>query len=91
MAQIIDFAEIQAARRRPAGRAAERDSLERAVQVLRENLAATATLLVDAAPAEHEELLRRVEHFTALIRYGMRMLGYGGDAGLDSPARARPE
>jgi|HubBroStandDraft_1064217.scaffolds.fasta_scaffold39884_2 hypothetical protein len=91
MAQIIDFAEIQAARRRPAGRAAERESLERAVQLLRENLAAAATELVDAAPTEQDDLLRRVERFTALIRYGMRMLGRGGDPGLDLPARARPE
>jgi transcription elongation GreA/GreB family factor len=73
MAEIISFAEIQQARRR--AQAPERPSLERAVQILRENLAAAAQMLADAAPAEQAELLARVEHLTALVRYGMRMLG----------------
>ncbi len=81
MAEIISFAEIQRARRR--ARAPERPSLERALQILRENLANAARMLADAPPAEQPELLRRVENLTAMIRYGMRMLGT--DSSLEEP------
>ena len=83
MAEIIKFAEIQEARRIARARMPERESLERAVQVMRENLAAVAVALVDAPHAEQAELLTRVERLAALIRYGMRMLGETTDAGLD--------
>ena len=75
MAEIIDFAEIQEARRKARARIPERENLERAVQVMRENLAAVAAQLVDAPREEQAELLTRIERLVSLIRYGMRMLG----------------
>ena len=81
MAEIISFAEIQRARRR--ARAPERPSRERALELLRENLANAARMLADAPPAQQPELLRRVENLTAMIRYGMRMLGT--DSSLEEP------
>jgi hypothetical protein len=87
MAEIIDLAEVQAQRRKNRARAPQREHLERAVEVLKVNLAAAANLLVDAPAAEQNELLTRVERLSAMIRYGMRMLGESADAGLD-PSRA---
>ncbi len=87
MAEIIDLAEIQAQRRKSRARAPEREHLERAVEVLKANLAAAANLLVDAPPSDQDELLTRVERLSAMIRYGMRMLGEAADPGLD-PTRA---
>jgi hypothetical protein len=75
MAEIIDLAEIQAQRRKQRARAPRREHLERAVQILKANLAATATMLVDAPPADQDELLSRVERLSAMIRYGIAMLG----------------
>ena len=89
MAEIIDFAEIQKARRKARGRGPERENLERAAQLMRENLAAVAAELADAPRAEQGELLTRVERLAALIRYAMRMLGETTDAGLDGPAAIR--
>ena len=60
MAEIIDFAEIQQARRKARARIPERESLERALQLMRENLAMVATQLVDAPRDEQPELLTRV-------------------------------
>jgi anti-sigma-K factor RskA len=75
MAEIIDFAEIQAARRKARARIPERENLERAVKHMRENLAAVAAELAVAPREEQAELLMRIERLTAMIRYGMRMLG----------------
>ena len=75
MAEIIDFAEIQKARRKARVQAPERENLARAVQLMRENLAAVAAELADAPREQQAELLTRVERLAALIRYGMRMLG----------------
>ena len=86
MAEIISFAEIQRARRRT--RAPKRESLERALQVLRDNLAVTAQMLADAPRLEQPELLRRVERLTALVRYAMLMLG-AAEAAIDEPALSR--
>ncbi len=55
--------------------ARERESLARAVQILKENLHATSVEIVDAPSYEQADLLDRAERFIALIRYGMRMLG----------------
>jgi hypothetical protein len=79
VAEIIKFAEIQEARRRASARGPERENLERAVQLMRENLAAVASALVDAPRAEQAELITRVERLAAMIRYGMRMLGDSGE------------
>ena len=73
MAEIIDFAEIQAARRR--SRSSDFEHLERAVEIMRENLAAVAAELVTAPREECGELLTRIERLSAMIRYGMGMLG----------------
>jgi len=75
MAEIIDFAEIQEARRKARARIPERENLERAVQLMRENLAVVAAELADAPREEQAELLTRIERLAAMIRYGMRMLG----------------
>ena len=81
MAEIIKFAEIQEARRKARARGPERENLERAVQVMRENLAAVAAELVHAPQIEQAELMTRIERLVAMIRYGMRMLGDTSDAG----------
>ena len=75
MAEIIQLAEIQAARRRAERRHCELQNLERALAIMRENLAVAADRLRDAPAAEQPELLDRVEHLAAMIRYGMRMMG----------------
>ena len=75
MAEIIDFAEIEEARRKARARIPERENLERAVQIMRENLAAVAAELAEAPRDQQAELLTRIERLAALIRYGMRMLG----------------
>ena len=85
MAEIIDFAEIQEARRKARARVPQREHLERAVQLMRENLAAVAAELADAPRDEQPELLTRVERLAAMIRYGMRMLGDS----LPSPVSGR--
>ncbi|HYB90566.1 MAG TPA: hypothetical protein VEC38_05940 [Candidatus Binataceae bacterium] len=87
MAEIIDFAEIQAARRRVRARTPERASLERAIELMKANLAAAANQLVTAPPQEQAELLTRIERLAAMVRYGMRMLGDGPDAGIEGPDR----
>ena len=89
MAEIINLAEIQEARRKARARGPERENLERAVQVMRENLAAVAAELVNAPQLDQAELLTRVERLASMIRYGMRMLGASADHGLDGPASIR--
>jgi len=66
---------------------AERAHLERAVALLRENLASAAEALRDApdVPAQ-AELLGRIERFATMIRYGLRMLGEAPSDGLDGPS-----
>jgi len=81
MAEIINLAEIQEARRKARARGPERENLERALELMRENLAAVAAELVNAPALEHAELIRRIERLVAMIRYGMRMLGETPDAG----------
>ena len=80
MAEIIDFAEIQKARRKARERGPDRENLERALELMRENLAAIAAELVHAPQVEQAELITRIERLLAMIRYGMRMLGES-DAG----------
>ena len=65
------------ARRRDIARsnACDRESLRRAIDILKENLHATSVEIVDAPLSEQTELLDRAEKFIALIRYAMRMLG----------------
>jgi hypothetical protein len=79
MAEIIKFAEIQEARRKARTRGPERENLERAIQLMRENLAAAAAELAAAPRIEQAELFTRIERLVAMIRYGMRMLGDTSD------------
>jgi uncharacterized membrane protein YccC len=81
MGELIRLQEIDQARRRSRARVAERVHLERAVAVLRENLAAAAEALRDAPAADQAALLGQVEKLAAMVRYGLRMLGEtaGGD------------
>ena len=83
MAEIIQLREFLAARQRARRQLSEQQSLVQAVTILRENLAAAAELLKDAPAAEQPGLLDAVERLTAMIRYGMRMLGQPG--GADAP------
>ena len=89
MAEIIDLAEIQAARRKARARIPQCEHLERAVQLMRENLAAVAVQLADAPREEQVELLARVERLAAMIRYGMRMLAEPTDARIAGPFSIR--
>jgi len=85
MAEIIDFAEALAERRR--SRPPTHEDLARAVEVLKASLAAAAQSLVEAPPAEQAELLSRIERLAAMVRYGLRMLGHSTDPCLDEPQR----
>ena len=87
MGEVIRLHEIDQERRRSRARVAERAHLERAVAILRDNLAAAAEALRDAPMAEQGELLGRVEKLTAMIRYGLRMLGETADDGSNDPSR----
>jgi hypothetical protein len=84
MGEVIRLEEIDRERRRSRARVAERAHLERAVELLKENLVAAAETLRDTqqAPAQ-TELLGRIERFAAMIRYGLRMLGEFPGEGLD--------
>lgn len=84
MAEIIQLREFQVARHRAQRRLSQQRSLVHAVAVLRDNLATAAQLLKDAPAIEQPGLLDAVERLTALIRYGMRMIGEPGAA--ENPA-----
>jgi hypothetical protein len=87
MGEVIRFEEVDRERRRSRARVAERAHLERAVALLRENLAATADALRAGPDASVQtELLGRIERFAAMIRYGLRMLGEAPGGGLDGPS-----
>ena len=76
MGEVIRLEEIDRERRRSRARVAEREHLERAVALLRKNLASAAEALRDAPDAlTQTELLGRIERLTAMTRYGLRMLG----------------
>jgi hypothetical protein len=75
MAEIIHIRELQEARKRAVRRQDDHRSLEQAVQLMRDNLAAAALELRNAAPAEQSELLDRIENLAGMVRYGLRMIG----------------
>ena len=89
MGEVIRLEEIDRERRRSRARVAERAHLERAVAVLRENLAAAAVALRDATDTSAQtELLGRIERLAAMIRYGTRMLGDTPGSDVDGPSTA---
>jgi hypothetical protein len=75
VAEIIQLREVQAARERNQRRLADHRNLERAITLVRRSLAAAAERLEYAPTAEQGELLDRIEKLTAMIRYGMHLLG----------------
>jgi hypothetical protein len=75
MGEVIHIREIIRRRDIAKSEARDRESLERAVEILKQNLHATTSEIVDAAGSEQSDLLDRAERLIALIRYGMRMLG----------------
>ena len=78
MGELIYIREIALRRDIARSHARDREALQRAVDILKENLHATAVEIVDASAHEQTDLLDRAEKFIALIRYGMRMLGDDG-------------
>jgi CRISPR/Cas system CSM-associated protein Csm2 small subunit len=75
MAEVIQIRDLQAARRRADRRTADHQSIERAVALMRENLAWAVERLETASVAEQLELLDRIEKLSATIRYGLLLLG----------------
>jgi hypothetical protein len=87
MAEIIQLWEFQEARRRAERRSGESHNLERALALMRDNLAGAAEDLREAPVSEQPELLNRIEQLTAMIRYGMRMMADAGDTGVSMNGR----
>ncbi len=83
MAEIIDFAEIQAARLNHRHRL-ERENLAQAVELVRINLTAVANRLAEVSLAERLELLDRLDKLSAVMRYGIRLLGDAPSAPYDA-------
>jgi hypothetical protein len=79
MGELIHIRELALRRDIARSNARDRESLKRAVDIIKENLHATAVEIVDAPANVQTELLDRAEKFIALIRYGMRMLGDDAD------------
>ena len=77
MAEIIQLREILAERRRGRARSAERESLEHAIVILKQNLATAAALLNDAPDHDALVIAERVEKLAAMVRYGLQMLADG--------------
>ena len=80
MGEVIHIREIIRRRDIAKSEARDRASLERAVEILKQNLHATSAEIVEASASEQPDLLDRAERLVALIRYGMRMLGEGVEA-----------
>jgi hypothetical protein len=87
MGEVIRLEEVDRERRRSRARVAERAHLERAVALLKQNLASAAEALRDVPDAAAQtELLGRIERFAAMIRYGLRMLGEAPGDGFEGPS-----
>ena len=80
MGELIHIRERALKRDIAKSNARDRESLKRAVDIIKENLHATAVEIVDAPAHAQAELLVRAERYIAMIRYGMRMLGEDSDA-----------
>ena len=78
MGELIYIREIALRRDLAKSHARDHESLARAVDILKQNLHATAVEIVDAPAYAQADLLGRAEKFIALIRYGMRVLGDDG-------------
>jgi len=82
MGELIHIRERVIRRDIARSNARDRESVRRAVDILKHNLHATTVAIVDAPADAQTDLLDRAEKFIALIRYGMRMLG-DDDGDLD--------
>ena len=78
MGEIIQIRDLRAARERAQRRAGDHQSIERALKLMRENLAWAVDCLRTEPLEAHPELLDRIEKLAATIRYGMLMLGEPG-------------
>jgi hypothetical protein len=78
MGELIQIRDLQAARERAQRRTCDHQSIERALELMRENLAWVVERLRTAPIEAHPELLDRIEKLAATIRYGMLMLGEPG-------------
>jgi len=87
MGEVIQIRDLQAARERTHRRACDHQSIERALGLMRENLAWAAEQLRTAPVDAHPELLDRIEKLAATIRYGILMLGETGAAADGSNRR----
>ena len=76
MGELIHIREILRQREIARSRARDRDSLERALELFKQNLKSFAAEIADAPADEQPELLERAENLVSMIRYGMRMLGH---------------
>lgn len=75
MGEVIHIREIARRRDIAKSHARDRESLRRAVEILKQNLHATTDQIVIADAIEQPNLLDQAEKLIAMIRYGMRMLG----------------
>jgi Zn-dependent protease with chaperone function len=88
MGEVIQIRDLQAARERAHRRERDYQSIERALALMRDNLAWAADQLRTAPFDTHPELLDRIEKLTATIRYGMLMLNEpGGGTATDGSDR----
>ncbi len=78
MGEIIQIRDLQAARERAQRRACDHQNIERALELMRENLTWAVECLRTAPIDEYPELLDRIEKLAATIRYGILMLGESG-------------
>lgn len=75
MGEVISIREILRETRRRRERLRERESLERAVDVMKANLRVVTRKIAVAPPSDRDELVQRAEHLIEMIRYGLGMLG----------------
>jgi hypothetical protein len=73
MGEIIQLPDVINARRRLAESAVRRQSLERALEIIRLNVVSVLTILKEAPACERAELLQRAERLIGLLRYGTRV------------------
>ncbi|MBV8453090.1 MAG: hypothetical protein JOZ29_12590 [Deltaproteobacteria bacterium] len=89
MGDVIQIRDLQAARERAHRRACDHQSIERALGLMRENLAWAAEQLRRAPIDAHPELLDRIEKLAEMIRYGMMMLGEPSTSTADDDSKRR--
>ncbi|MBV8055083.1 MAG: hypothetical protein JO071_07570 [Deltaproteobacteria bacterium] len=89
MGDVIQIRDLQAARERAHRRACDHQSIERALGLMRENLAWAAEQLRTAPIDAHPELLDRIEKLAEMIRYGMMMLGEPSTSTADDDSKRR--